>query len=96
MVKWTPRIKAINTRARRKYLYGVTQADYDAQLAKQNGVCAICEGKNSPGKRLVIDHDHITHKFRGLLCDKCNMGIGMLRDSPAMLKVALAYLEGTK
>jgi hypothetical protein len=45
---------------------------------------------------MQIDHCHITGKVRGLLCHKCNKGIGLLGDDPARVAAALNYLEGTK
>ena len=75
-----------------KTLYGLTIAAYNQMLADQNGGCAIC-GKEPNGRNLVVDHDHNTNKVRGLLCTSCNRGIGLLQDSPDVLRVALAYLE---
>lgn len=66
-----------------KLKYGVTWEWYEAKLAEQGGVCAICknpETANQLGKnpRLSIDHDHKTGKNRGLLCYRCNHFIGYL------------------
>jgi ParB/RepB/Spo0J family partition protein len=72
--------------------YGLTLADYDAMLAAQQGVCAICE--EPPGKeRLVIDHCHRSERVRGLLCHRCNRLLGHAGDDPATLRVAANYLE---
>src|ERR1043166_7904386 len=60
---------------RRSYLktfYGMTLEQYDAILAEQSGVCAICTQKCSTGRRLAVDHDHIAKIIRGLLCANCN------------------------
>lgn len=71
--------------------YGLTMEEYEVILIKQNGMCAIC--KNLPGKkRLHVDHDHKTGKLRGLLCFKCNVGLGNFGDSTELLKAALEYL----
>ena len=43
--------------------------------------------------KLFCDHDHATGQFRSYICKNCNSGIGMLGDSEAGLKQALAYLE---
>src|SRR5436305_10303350 len=64
--------------------YGVTAEWYEAKLAEQNGVCAICgkpEKMVIKGKavRLAVDHDEQTGRVRGLLCTACNRGIGMLK-----------------
>lgn len=73
--------------------YGLTQQQYDELLEGQCGVCAIC-GQGSPdSRRLAVDHCHQTGAVRGLLCHRCNMGIGLLADDPARVASALAYLE---
>jgi hypothetical protein len=73
-----------------KRLYGISTAEYDALLAKQGGVCAICR-KRSKG-RLCVDHCHVTGTVRGLLCSACNIALGSLKDDLASLVAALAYL----
>jgi hypothetical protein len=70
--------------------YGISPAEYDALLAKQGGVCAICR-KRSKG-RLCVDHCHLTGTVRGLLCHACNVALGALKDDQASLVAALAYL----
>jgi len=80
-----------------RHYYGVDSAWYAEQLAKQNGVCAICfkpENKTIKGKllRLAVDHCHDTHKVRGLLCQACNRGIGCFNHDPVTLRSAIEYL----
>ena len=72
--------------------YKVTKEQYDALLASQGGFCAICGG---PPDRLFycIDHSHKTGKIRGLLCHKCNSGIGMFQECLANIKKAVEYIE---
>jgi hypothetical protein len=70
--------------------YGMSRADYAAQLARQGGVCAICAKPSE--KTLCVDHCHSTGTIRGLLCRKCNLGLGCLADDQAALIAALAYL----
>lgn len=74
-----------------KYQYGMTLEDYDEMVEKQSGCCAICSDK--PKKTLHVDHDHKTGDIRGLLCSKCNQGLGMLGDNKKGIAKALAYLE---
>jgi len=75
-------------------IYGITQKQYNELLEKQNGICAIC-GKTPEdnGKALAVDHNHRTNVVRGLLCDKCNTGIGILQDSSKLLRTAADYLD---
>jgi len=44
-------------------------------------------------RRFYIDHDHLSGEVRGLLCGACNMGIGQLKDDPALLRAAATYIE---
>ena len=77
-----------------KRRYGMSLLDYDALLALQGGVCAIC-GKKSK-RRLGVDHCHSSHKVRGLLCSKCNVGLGNYDDDTDRLRAAIAYLERSR
>lgn len=80
---------------RLKRIYKLTVPEYERILALQNGVCAICkEFKLHANKtRLSIDHCHITGKVRGLLCDNCNKGIGLLKDNKELVFSAYEYLS---
>lgn len=74
---------------------GLTEAEYETLLAAQGGVCAICRRPPKPGgRRLAVDHHHRTDERRGLLCDRCNIAIGMFGDDFAALTAALEYLAG--
>lgn len=68
--------------------YNLSLAEYNDLLQLQNGLCATC-GETSEDA-LVVDHDHITGKVRGLLCNPCNRSLH--KDSEWMLK-AIAYLR---
>ena len=72
--------------------FGISEKEYNEILRSQNGVCAICK-KSGNGKYLAVDHDHISGKVRGLLCQKCNTGIGLLGDNRDSLEKALEYLK---
>jgi hypothetical protein len=72
--------------------YGMTIADYDALLARQNGVCRICKTKPA-GRRLAVDHCHVTDTIRSLLCNNCNLGVGNFKDNPALMREAADYIE---
>lgn len=66
---------------------------YERMYKEQNGCCAICESLSISGRRMAVDHNHSTGEIRGLLCDKCNRGIGFLKDSIHNLQKAVNYLE---
>lgn len=70
--------------------YGLTPEEADALLASQGGLCAIC-GEVPPIPN--IDHDHASGAIRGVLCYRCNVGIGYFRDRPALLVRAASYLS---
>lgn len=75
--------------------YGITQSDYDSMLVAQNGRCAICLTDSPTGKWKVfaVDHCHTTGLVRGLLCNECNRGMGLLKDSAELLRKAADYLD---
>ena len=75
-------------RVRRLNSYGLTLEDFNILVTKQNGVCLICDHES----KLVVDHDHESGAVRGLLCRRCNSGIGMFDDSVERIKKALQYL----
>lgn len=94
-----PRYQKYLERCRRKDLkrQGMTQEQYDAKLMEQGRLCAICRlphGRSLAGrsKDLAIDHDHVTGQLRGLLCDDCNIGLGLFRDDPQRMMNAALYI----
>jgi hypothetical protein len=79
--------------------FGITQDDYDWLMATQDGVCAICRqpetrhlAADRAPSRLAIDHQDDLG-IRGLLCYRCNIGLGHFRDNPELLDAAAAYLR---
>ena len=73
----------------------VTDAEYEALLEAQGGVCRICQGPDTSGRSLAVDHDHASGRVRGLLCGRCNLGLGTFKDDPALLAAAIEYLTTT-
>lgn len=75
-------------------LYGLSIKKYEALVEKCGGVCQIC-GDEPRGrfKKLHVDHDHKTGKFRGLLCVGCNRAIGYLSDSVKRAMAVVRYLK---
>lgn len=90
------------TRYHLKKNYNITEKQYRDMLEKQNFVCAICKQKETiidaqskQIKPLSIDHCHKTNKIRGLLCTKCNLGIGKFKHNSEWLKAAALYCKQT-
>lgn len=75
--------------------YGIDEKEYKRLLDKQNGKCAICETNKPTGKWKVfaVDHCHKTNTIRGILCNECNRGMGLLKDSFVLLRKAAEYIE---
>jgi len=74
--------------------YGITLAQYNEMLEAQDYKCAICGNEDEvEGRRLAIDHCHTTGKIRGLLCGKCNRGLGLFYDNTTALAKAIEYLN---
>lgn len=73
---------------RLKNVYGISISEYDTIMSNARQ-CSIC-GKTTD---LVYDHDHITMKFRGILCRSCNLGLGLLGDTKESLFIAYKYLK---
>ena len=74
--------------------FNMTVDDYMVMYETQKGQCAICgSDQNGNRKNFCIDHEHETGKVRGLLCHNCNVSVGLMKDSPALLRQAAEYLE---
>jgi hypothetical protein len=81
-------------------MYNITEDEVITMLVKQNNRCCICDVEFTPRpgtmktKHLTyhIDHDHATGGARGLLCQKCNLGIGYFNDDVILLNRVVEYL----
>ena len=75
--------------------YGITLDEFNKMNATQGSKCKICDThvNKLAGNTLYIDHCHITGAIRGLLCSRCNSGIGMMNDNIDTVRSALRYLE---
>ena len=91
---------------RRETAYGLPPGGYEKLLIAHGGRCAICRGSGTAkGRGMHVDHDHACCPesakscgfcIRGILCDKCNTGLGKFKDSPLLLRLAAEYLERFK
>lgn len=80
--------------------YGVSPDDLYKLETESCGICAAPPVKT--GKRHVIDHDHqccssdlrayCGNCIRGVLCNRCNLGLGQFKDNPEFLRGAIRYL----
>lgn len=79
--------------------YRITSNDYQNTLKYQKNKCGICDCRVEDTssypyhKRLSVDHDHTTGQIRGLLCNNCNRGLGLLGDSLKRIERAVKYLK---
>lgn len=73
--------------------YKLSNDTLQKMIISQQSKCAICDKEAKFGRYgLVVDHCHITGQVRGLLCNTCNSGIGMLKDSLDLVYKAADYL----
>ncbi len=102
MRNWHKKARAANadfhTNAYLLKKYGITLEEYRKRLSKQNNVCAICKQPETAviKNKLIampVDHCHKTGKTRGLLCTKCNRGLGLFDDNTEFLTNAINYLK---
>jgi len=73
--------------------YGMTLEEWAVLLGQQEGRCPICCDVLDRGKGTHVDHSHSSAVVRGLLCGRCNVAIGMMRDDPQLMRAAAQYLE---
>lgn len=72
-----------------EFTYGITLDQKKAMEVAQGNLCLICKKES----KLSVDHDHETKIIRGLLCQPCNMALGLFKDSIDSLHSAIKYLE---
>lgn len=72
--------------------YGLTPEQYNEMFERQEGKCKVCKEEI----KLVVDHCHTTGEVRGLLCNGCNTGLGLFKDSIDRLEEAVVYLKSSR
>lgn len=79
-----------------KRTYGISLEDYERMVEERQGLCDICGElpKTGKGRKLQVDHDHITGKVRGLLCWHCNARLGFIEHE--LYEKSLEYLQRFK
>ena len=87
-------------RAWLEYRYGISAEHFHEMARRQGNSCAVC-GKHlnistatvRRSHHVAVDHCHASGRVRGILCSSCNTGIGLLKDSPSIIRSAARYLE---
>lgn len=88
-----PEAAAVITKAAKlKAKYGLSIEDFERMREKQKNECAICTQPLVRGRHTHVDHCHTTGVVRGLLCDRCNLGVGYFKDDPNLLHRAARYV----
>jgi nitrate/TMAO reductase-like tetraheme cytochrome c subunit len=78
-----------------KSKYGLNETEYKSLFEKQDNKCAIC-GLDLDNIKTCVDHNHKTGEVRGILCDKCNKGIGHFNDDINLFENIILYLKKFK
>jgi hypothetical protein len=91
--KWNANNPLKRKEIKLKRYYGMTVDTYYKMNEDQKEVCKICGNKCMTGRELSVDHCHKTGKIRGLLCSKCNSGLGSFQDNVENMLKAIEYLK---
>jgi hypothetical protein len=89
------KVASLTRKSALKTRYGITPERYQELLKQQNyrcGICGIHEDEVSQ-RSLCVDHCHNSNQVRGLLCDKCNRGIGAFNDDPELISKAAEFID---
>lgn len=74
----------------RERRYGITRDEFVAKFKAQAGRCEVCK-RLFTYDQVCVDHSHDTEEVRGLLCNKCNLIVGVAENGE-LLGEALRYL----
>ncbi len=80
--------------------YGLSYQEFITMLESQKYSCKLCyrevkaniEVRQLRSNSAVVDHNHISGKVRGILCNECNRGLGYFHDNKETLMNAIIYL----
>lgn len=100
---WKSRVKQHKTNLKHKLKrhFGISLEEYTQMLTEQGGHCATCDYTpptdvihgDVKNRKLAVDHNHATGAIRGLLCNRCNIVLGLVKDSPIILEQLVRYLS---
>ena len=74
-----------------RWRFKISDEFYEELMSNDN--CAICGVEM---EKKCIDHCHETKKIRGVLCNKCNTGLGLFKDNVKVMQTAIQYLEQSR
>ena len=75
--------------SKKKWRTRVAEEKYGV-VRPATAVCEVCKDDSKP---INLDHCHVSGKFRGWLCPRCNKTLGMVKDNPELLRKLADYLE---
>jgi len=84
------KVREWNKRHNLRGKYGLSEQEFHEMLIAQDGLCGVCYSEPATD----IDHDHEEGTVRGLLCNPCNLALGLFRDDIERLNGAVLYLKG--
>ena len=69
--------------------------EFEKYIEDIDSKCEICSEELDFNSKFKVhcDHQHSSGIFRGVLCNKCNMAIGLMNDNVFNLKKAIDYLN---
>lgn len=75
--------------------FKIPYSEYERMQEFQQNKCAICKKEETHIEKtyLSVDHCHSTGSIRGLLCSRCNFGLGYFKDNIENLQNAIKYLN---
>ena len=96
--QWLERRRANDRDQQRYRKFGLRPDDYERMLHEQREVCAICSRpervkRGSRVLSLAVDHDHVTGRIRGLLCQECNRSLGSFEKHDGGLQALVRYIS---
>lgn len=86
-----PDAKKVRDRVKK---YGLTKEEVEAMMGTTHcQICGVELTKDTTNTGMAIDHCHDTGKVRGVLCNRCNRGLGFFSDNINILHQAINYLR---
>lgn len=98
------KVSAAKRAQKYRWRFNMEIADVEARFAAAGDSCEVCgiHRDATHNQTLVLDHDHnccpgeqtCGRCVRGVLCTKCNVGLGALDDDPLRVIALMDYITG--